>query len=313
MKLAFMGTPLFAVPCLQTLINDPAHTVELVVTQPDRPQGRSRKPISCPVKQAALEHAIPVLQPEKIRTSEEVLAALRQHSLDAVIVVAYGQLIPPAMLALPRYGFINVHASLLPLYRGAAPINRAIIDGRETTGVSIMQLDEGMDTGPVFMTAATPISAIDTAISLAERLAGLGAATLTRALEQIEKGLKPTAQDNHLASYAALLKKEEGLIDWNRDVRQVYNHIRGMQPWPGAFTHMEGRTLKIIKAAWETADGVSEPGLLFKQSKKVMISCQGGYIIPETVQLEGKKAMDVTAFANGLQAGCIKLDQGELL
>ncbi len=306
MRLVFLGTPDFAVPSLNALI-DSGHDVILVITQPDRPRGRGKKRLGPPVKQEALKKAIPVVQPERIREME-IYDRLTGIKPDAVVVVAYGQIIPEDMLLIPRYGFINVHASLLPLYRGAAPINRAIMDGIDVTGVSIMKLDAGLDTGPVYMQAKERILSTDDAISLGKRLAVLGAEKLVEIIDLIERGkIRAVPQDHERATYAPMLKKEEGLIDWSMDVVTIFNRIRGLVPWPCAYTYMDSRLLKIWKATFVKEDHLQEHGMLIKDGKGIKVACKGGFIIPQKVQLEGKKIMDSQAFACGLKRSNVLL------
>lgn len=305
MKLGFMGTPQFALPCLRALAAE--HELGLVVCQPDKPKGRSKQPSWPPVKQAALELGLPVMQPERLRDAADLTRAL--IGLDAVVVVAYGKLIPAALLAIPRLGFINVHASLLPAYRGAAPINRAILDGCEASGVSIMQIDAGLDTGPVFSRHELAIARSDDAVGLAAKLAELGARALLEALPGIASGaLKACPQDDGLSNYAAMLTKSEGLLDWGRRPRQLHDQIRGLQPWPGAYTHLEGQGLKILKADYIEEAHAVEPGTLIRLARSVRIACAGGFIVPETLQLEGRKAVPAEAFACGLKVETCKLE-----
>ncbi|OPZ59666.1 MAG: Methionyl-tRNA formyltransferase [Deltaproteobacteria bacterium ADurb.Bin510] len=307
MKLGFMGTPQFALPSLRALAACPAHELCLVVCQPDKPRGRSKELVAPPVKQVALELNLPVMQPERLKDSAELRAAL--EGLDAVIVVAYGKLIPADWLAIPRLGFINVHASLLPAYRGAAPINRAIIDGCDLSGVSIMQIDAGLDTGPVFTKHELAIARDDDAVSLGAKLAELGAGALLEALPAIASGqLKAQAQDDALSSYAAMLTKEEGLLDWRQPARRLHDQIRGLQPWPGAYSRLDGQTLKIIRADYVEQAHAWEPGTLLKEGGSLRIACADGFILPENLQLEGRKAMPAAAFACGLKAATCKLD-----
>ncbi|MEA3222995.1 MAG: methionyl-tRNA formyltransferase [Thermodesulfobacteriota bacterium] len=301
MKLAFMGTPEFALPTLKALVDCDDHDLCMVVTQPDKPRGRGRHLDAPPVKVEAIRYNIPVFQPEVIG-EKKIYDSLTQNKPDAVVVVAYGKIIPKDMLYLPRSGFINIHASLLPLYRGAAPINRAIIDGCKTTGISIMQIDPGMDTGPVYMQAQIPIEERDDAIILSQRLAALGAQKIIETLALIGKAtLEPKPQDHQRATYAPILKKEEGLINWDRNPASIHNLIRGLVPWPCAFTYVNSRPIKIWEASYLIQNHNVGPGTLIKEGKGIKIACQGGFIIPEKVQPAGKKMMDATAFACGLK------------
>jgi methionyl-tRNA formyltransferase len=301
MKLVFLGTPAFALPSLEMLIGSVKHEVALVITQPDKPKGRGLHLEQPPVKVLALENGLPVMQPQKIRNNDEVRDAFKQINPDIAVVAAYGKLIPPELLKIPGQGFINVHASLLPAFRGASPINHAILSGQKKTGVSIMLLDEGLDTGPVYERQEIEIGN-DDAIMLAKRLSVSGAELLALVLDRIEKGqAEPERQDEGAASYAPLLKKENGKINWNTHASEIQNMVRGLLPWPCAYTDMQGKMLKILKAQIEeTSHGVM-PGTMIKGSTRLMISCRDGFIIPETLQLEGKQVMDSKSFANGLK------------
>jgi len=309
MRLAFMGTPGFALPTLHALIASGEHTVELVVTQPDKQKGRGMKMLPPPVKEASLGFGLPVMQPERLKHNAEMVEALSRLAVDAVIVVAYGRIIPAEMLAIPRHGFINVHASVLPVLRGAAPINWAILCGYPATGVSIMQLDQGLDTGPVYLSASCPITEADDAVTLSERLARLGAEKLLEVLALIAiERIRPEPQDHACATYAPLLKKEDGLIDWTRDTLMIERMVRGLVPWPCAFTGMGGKVLRIWKASYRLQRHDCKPGTLIKD-QGLRIACHDGFIIPELLQLEGKQVLDAHAFANGLRANKIMLGE----
>src|SRR5690348_2500866 len=248
MKLVFCGTPQFAVPSLEQLVTA-GHDVQLVVTQPDRPQGRGMQFIAPPVRQTALHLRLPVTQPERIKNNQELRARLEMIQPDAIIVVAYGRIIPGWMLRLPAFGNINVHASLLPEYRGAAPMQWAIANGETVTGVTTMKIDEGLDTGDILLKRSIEIRPQDTAITLAPRLAELGAELLVETLQELKKGiLEPLPQDDSLATLAPILKKEDGLVDFHRTAQEIFNRLRGFQPWPGAYTQFRGKNLKIIAA-----------------------------------------------------------------
>lgn len=303
MRLAFMGTPEFALPTLKALILEKSHEVSIVITQPDKPKGRGRQLQMPPVKLLALEHGIPVFQPRKLKENPEILEAVKKENLDAVIVVAYGKMIPDKMLGLPKHGFVNVHASLLPRFRGAAPINRAIIEGCTVTGVSIMQIDSGMDSGPVFLEAKAPITDEDDAISLSHRLSELGAEKLLEALTLLGQGnIKAVPQRHEEATYAPMLAKEEGEIDWGKDPKTIHNMIRGLVPWPCAYTYLEAKILKILRSRYELGTHDRPVGTMLKDGQGLKIACSGGFIVPENLQLEGKKAMDGHAFSVGLHA-----------
>ncbi|MFY9399668.1 MAG: methionyl-tRNA formyltransferase, partial [Desulfomonilia bacterium] len=301
MKLVFMGTPEFALPSLKALIAAPEHEVLVVVTQPDKPSGRGQNIQMPPVKQEALIHGIPVLQPRTLKGNAEFADAIIGLKPDAVIVVAYGKMIPEDLLRVPPFGFINVHASLLPSFRGAAPINRAILEGCSTSGVSIMKVDAGMDSGPVFTKSEVPVPEDMDAPSLSSRLSVLGAEKLLETLALLEQGrIEPVPQDHDRATYAPMLKKEEGEIDWNRSPRQIHNMVRGLLPWPCAYSFMSSKTLKILKSSYVVEEHELPPGVMAKGPEGLRVACRGGFLIPEVLQLEGKKAMDARAFSNGL-------------
>lgn len=256
--IVFMGTPDFSVPCLETLHRS-RHRVVQVVTQPDRPKGRGRRVYPPPVKATALALGLPVIQPEKIKTAEfiETLSCLHP---DLMVVVAYGRILPKAVLEIPTAGCINVHASLLPRYRGAAPIHWAIINGETQTGITTILMDEGMDTGDILLTAAEPITSDDTAATLHDRLADLGAKVLEETLNRLaDESLTPTPQAHDQATLAPMLKKEDGRIDWHQPATTISNRIRGMNPWPGAFTFYDEKRLKIFRAVALPAEGTAVP------------------------------------------------------
>jgi methionyl-tRNA formyltransferase len=308
MKLAFMGTPDFALPTLKALIENPEHEVIDVFTQPDKPRGRGRHLQAPPVKQLALESGLPVLQPNRLKDNDEIYTFLRKANLDAVIVVAYGKMIPADMLEIPRLGFINIHASLLPFFRGAAPINRAILNGCTTTGVSIMHIDTGMDSGPVYLQAGMTIDENDDATELSRKLSLLGAEKLMETLVLLDKReIRPTPQEHDKASFAPMLKKEEGNIDWNNDPVTIHNMIRALVPWPCAFTSMGRKTLKIWKGTYMFEDHDLPNGTLVKNGIDLKIACSGGYIIPHILQVEGKRSMESSAFSCGLHVSQIVL------
>lgn len=307
-----MGTPEFAVPSLARLIGD-GHQVAAVFTQPDKPAGRGRVLHAPPVKSFALEHAIPVHQPSKIKTNEGVREIFASISADACVVAAYGKILPAWMLAIPPLGCINVHASLLPRYRGAAPINWAIANGERETGVTIMQMDAGMDSGPMLVKRATEIGVDETAPELAERLAQLGAELLSETLPRIERGeIEPIPQDHSEASYAPMLKREDGLIDWRMTAREIANRVRAFQPWPGSYTEFRKKRLTIWRAREEntTSTESAEPGtVLAIDETGIVIACEGSTALRiEEVQIEGKRRVTGREFANGA-----RLSPGNLL
>lgn len=298
-----MGTPEFAVPSLARLIGD-GHQVAAVFTQPDKPAGRGRVVHAPPVKSFALEHAIPVHQPAKIKTNEQVREVFESICPDACVVAAYGKILPGWLLAIPRLGCINVHASLLPRYRGAAPINWAIANGERETGVTIMQMDAGMDTGPMLAKRATDIGVDETAPDLAARLAQLGAELLSETLPRIERGvIKPIAQDDSEATYAPMLKREDGLIDWRMTAREIANRVRAFQPWPGSYTEFREKRLTIWRARAEptTSTEAAEPGTILTIDKTgIVVACADSTALRiEEVQIEGKRRVTAREFANG--------------
>jgi methionyl-tRNA formyltransferase len=300
MKLVFCGTPQFAVPSLERLAAC-GLDVQLVVTQPDRPQGRGMEMAAPPVKQAAQKLKLPVIQPERIKKNEEFQNQLTRLQPEAIIVVGYGRLIPTWMLALPPRGNINVHASLLPKYRGAAPIQWAIASGESVTGVTTMLLNEGLDTGDILLQRETEIRPDDTAVSLAPRLAESGAELLVETLRGLQQGtLRAVSQDHSRATLAPILKKEDGQIDFNLTAFQIRNRMRGFQPWPGAFTQFRGKNLKIVAA--HPAEGVLSlsPGELRLIGERLFVGSGNGTALELLqVQPEGKKAISAREFVIG--------------
>ena len=299
MDLVFCGTPQFAVPTLQALV-DAGHAVRLVVTQPDRPSGRGMEVSAPPVKQRALTLGLPITQPEKIKNNTELRAQLEKLSPGAIIVVGYGRIIPPWMLDLPPLGNLNLHASLLPKYRGAAPIQWAIANGESVTGNTTMRINAGLDTGDILLQRAEPIAPHDTALTLAPRLASDGAALMVETLRALEAGtvtLRP--QDNDKATLAPILKKEDGHIDFQRSAQEIYNRWRGFQPWPGAFTIFRGKKLSVIEAKPLTPSHHS-PGELVLEGERLVVGCgQDSALELIAVQPEGKKRMSARDFVNG--------------
>jgi methionyl-tRNA formyltransferase len=300
MKLVFCGTPMFAVPSLERLATA-GFEIQLVVTQPDRPQGRGMTLTAPPVKQSALKLGLPVIQPEKIRKNEEFQAQLKSLQPDAIIVVAYGRIIPPWMLELPRYGNINVHASLLPKYRGAAPVQWAIAQGDTTSGVTTMLLNEGLDTGDILLQKEIAIRPEDTAVTYAPRLAEMGADMIVETLRGLEdKTISPVPQDHAQATLAPILKKEDGQVDFTRAATEIHNRLRGFQPWPGAFTQFRGKSLKLISANVEDALSNLEPGELRIGDERLFVGCGQRTVLQLLqVQPEGKKIMAAREFING--------------
>jgi methionyl-tRNA formyltransferase len=300
-----MGTPEFAVPSLAQLLSG-GHEVAAVFTQPDKPAGRGKHLHEPPVKVFALEHGIPVHQPAKIKSNDEVRAIFEGISPDACVVVAYGKILPGWMLAIPRLGCINVHASLLPKYRGAAPINWAIANGEPETGVTIMQMDVGMDTGPMFTTRSIRIGDDETAPQLSVRLAQLGAALLSETLPRVERGeIAPITQDDSEATYAPMLKREDGLIDWRMSAREIANRVRAFQPWPGSHANFRGGRLMIWRGHEspyrQDANVMAEPGTILNIDESgITVVCSGlSALLIEEVQVEGKRRVSAREFANG--------------
>lgn len=297
-RIVFMGTPEFAVPSLAALVKA-GHEVVAAVTQPDKPAGRGRVSQSCPVKVLAAEYGIPVLQPAKIR-EEGFVESLRAMKPEIIAVVAYGKILPPSILSIPPKGCINLHASILPKYRGAAPINRAIIDGEKETGACTMLLDEGMDTGPVYFCESTPIGPDETAEDLSKRLSVLGAGLLARTIGLIlEGGIKPCPQDDEKASAAPMLKKEDGRINWTDAADKIACHVRGYYPWPGAFTVWKG-TLKVHRGRAVDTDGSgAAPGTVIEAKETIRVACGTGVYEITELQPENKKKMSASDFIKG--------------
>jgi methionyl-tRNA formyltransferase len=297
LRLVFMGTPEFAVPALQRLI-DRGEVVSAVVTQPDRPKGRGQHLAPPPVKLLAEGHGIPVLQPAKVR-GPEFIEVMRELRPDLIVVVAFGQILPKALLDIPRHGCINIHASLLPRYRGAAPINWCIINGETETGVTTMQMDVGLDTGDMLLRKATPIDPDETAQALHDRLSLIGAEALGETLDLLVSGMiTPEKQDDLFSSYAPMLKKEDGLIDWDREPQTIRNLVRGLTPWPGAYSFLGEKTLKILRC--RVADGTGIPGTVLRADRSgLVIACRNGSLLVEELQLEGKNRLSAKDFLAG--------------
>lgn len=297
MKILFMGTPDFAAGSLKSLIAA-GYEIGAVVTQPDRPKGRSGKPVFSPVKEVALQAGIPVLQPEKIKRPEET-ARLLEYPADIYVIAAFGQILSKEILEQPRLGCINVHASLLPRYRGASPIQRVILDGEKSTGITIMQMNEGLDTGDILYTKSIDLAPDETFETLHDRLMVLGGEALIEALPLIEAGkLTPVKQDDSLSCYAPLIKKEDGLIDWKRSSDEIYSQIRAFNPWPGAYTYSSGRMLKIWEA--QPVSGSGRPGEILGTDKdSFTVACGSGAMKILSLQPEGKKRMETSAYLLG--------------
>lgn len=301
LKLIFCGTPAFAVPSLRALLSDSYFQIAGVVTQPDRPRGRGKKTASSPVKDAALEAGVSVYQPEKIR-SESSLDYFKRLAPDVVVIIAYGQIIPAALIAIPRLGWINLHGSLLPKYRGAAPINWAIINGEKVTGLTTMQIDAGLDTGPMLLKYQTGIGPDETAPDLYRQLAEAGAPLIVETLKKLDQGeIAPTPQDNSQATLAPPLKKEDGRIDWFLPAPKIYNRIRGLQPWPGAFTTFRGATCRIWGKPLKPVAAGGMPGIILPtQEDGLLVICGASTVLHvEQVQIEGRNRISDREFMNG--------------
>lgn len=294
-KVVFMGTPDFAVPALEALIA--AHEVIGVVTQPDRPAGRKSQIQAPPVKKCAESHQIPVFQPEKIRTPDAI-QTLTQWSPDVFVVAAFGQILPQNVLDIPPHGSLNIHASLLPRWRGAAPIHAAIRAGDAETGITIMKMDAGLDTGPMLTQRSTPITAQDTGQSLHDTLAQIGAELLLETLPGYLSGeIQPIAQDEALMTYAPAIDKAEGNIDWTQDAATIERLVRAFTPWPGTFTFWNGQQLKIL--AGEIGPGSHAAGDVFLQENRLAIGTGDGLFYPSRLQLAGRSAVSVEEFLRG--------------
>jgi methionyl-tRNA formyltransferase len=303
-KLVFCGTPRFAVPTLDALLAA-GHEIALAVTQPDRPVGRAQEMVAPPVKQTALAAGLAVTQPEKIRNNLEFRARLEGIAPDAVVVVAYGRIIPPWMLALPRLGCINLHASLLPKYRGAAPIQWAVAMGETVTGNTTMLLEEGLDTGPILLQQQVEIAAEQTAADLFEVLSREGAPLVVETLAGLADGsILPQGQDHARATLAPLLQREDGRMDFaGRTAVELKNRWRGFQPWPGAFTELDGKKLIVHRmAVAESASGAGEPGAIRVEGQRLLVACAQNTLLELIeVQLEGKKRLEAAEFLRGMQ------------
>lgn len=297
MKLVFAGTPDFAVPSLDALVQG-GHEILAVYTQPDRPAGRGRQAQASPVKQYALAHELPIHQPESLVGEAETLRALAP---DAMIVVAYGQILSAAILEIPRHGCLNVHASLLPRWRGAAPIQRAIEAGDAQTGVTIMQMDVGLDTGPILLQRATPINKDDTGGSLHDRLAQLGAGALAEALDALAAGsLEPRVQDEQSANYASKLKKQEGALDWTQSAELLARRVRAFNPWPVAYCQWNGKRLRVLEAHAEAGAQSLQAGSVVEAGNTgIHVATGNGILVLTRLQAEGGTVQDAAAFLNG--------------
>lgn len=307
MRVVFMGTPDFAVPTLEALIG--RHEVVAVVTQPDKRKGRGKAMAFPPVKEKALEHNIPVYQPVKVR-EEEFIDTLRELAPEVIVVAAFGQILPESILNMPKYGCINVHASLLPKYRGAAPIQWSVIDGEKETGVTIMYMEKGLDTGDMIDSVVVPIDAKETGESLHDKLAAAGGPLLLEALDKLEAGTAVrTPQNDAESCYAKMLTKELGKIDWKKDAASIERLIRGLNSWPSAYTSFLGKTLKIWDADVEDKNTDAQPGTVVEvTADAIYVQTGEGLLKINEVQMQGKKRMPVKAFLLGH-----KVEEGTLL
>lgn len=302
MKIIYMGTPDFAVGPLKAII-DAGYEVTAVVTQPDKPKGRSDRLVPSPVKEVAVEHGIPVLQPVRLRDPGSI-EELRAYPADIIVVAAFGQILPREVLEMPEFGCVNIHASLLPHLRGASPIQHAILMGDKESGVTIMQMDEGLDTGDILIQESIPIEDDDTGGSLFDKLAVVGSGLIVKALPLIERGeLTPVPQDEALADHVGMLKKSMGQIDFSRPAVEIERQVRGMDPWPGAYTSYNGKQLKIWKTVVDITSnhaGLPAPGTVVGTDKtSVYVSTGDGVLRIDELQLEGKKRMSVRDFLLG--------------
>ncbi len=294
-----MGTPEFAVPTLQMLI-DEGHTISAVVTQPDRPKGRGNKEVMSPVKMLALEHNLEVLQPERIRGDEVFYNHIKALNPDVIVVVAFGQILPVEVLELPPLGSINIHGSLLPQYRGAAPIQWSIINGDTTTGVTIMYMDKGMDTGDMIHKVEMPIATTDTYQSLHDKMKTIGADALREAWPLIAKGEQREKQADEEATYAPMIHKGLGEIDWQQPSQAIDCLIRGVNPWPGAYTYYEGQVFKIWEASYEQTQTTHQAGEVVKVDKDgICVQTGDGIITVREIQAPNKKRMPVSEYIKG--------------
>ncbi len=295
MRIVFMGTPEFAVPSLDRLLKD-GHTVAGVFTQPDKPKGRGHKLAPPPVKELAMQHGLPVYQPEKMRDGQ-ALAILRELAPELIVVVAYGKILPKDILELPKYGCINLHGSLLPKYRGAAPIQWSVLNGDPVGGVTTMYMAEGLDSGDMILSRSTPIGGDETSGELYGRLAEIGAQLLSETVMLIAEGKAPRIpQDDAAATHAPMLQKDQALIDWTKPAGQLHNLIRGMHPWPVAHTLLEGKPLKVHKAA--VAEGSGPAGCVLDE-KRMIVACGQGALELVEIQAEGSRRMTAADYLRG--------------
>lgn len=308
MKVVYMGTPDFAVPALEALVKE--YGVMTVLTQPDRPKGRGNKVTASPVKEVALAHNIPVFQPERLRKDQEVIDKLKELKPDVMVVVAYGQILTKEVLDIPKYGCINIHGSLLPKYRGAAPIQASIINGDDVTGITTMYMDIGVDTGDMILKSVVPIEDDDTAGTMHDKLSVVGAKALMDTLKLIEENKAPREKQNdEEATHVTMINKKDGLIDWNKSAKEIHNLVRGLNPWPSAFTYIDGKMLKI----WQTkiiTDRNDEglPGQIIDlTSEDIIVKTGDGCLALTEIQLQGRKRMPAKEFLKGYQLDTTKV------
>ncbi|MCS6874526.1 MAG: methionyl-tRNA formyltransferase [Pyrinomonadaceae bacterium] len=296
MRIVFMGTPRAALPSLEKLV-EKGYEIVAVYTQPDKPAGRGQRLAASPVKEFALSNGLEVFQPHKIKTAEQI-ERFRSHKADVVVVVAYGKILPKEFLEAYPLGAVNVHFSLLPKYRGAAPVNWAIANGEKITGVTTMKMNEGLDTGDILLQRTVEIGEDETSSELMERLSLLGSELLLETLENLDK-IKPQKQDESLASYAPMLKKEDGLINWQMTATEIRNRIRGFQPFPTCYTFFRGKKVTIWKA-YEVPERGEGEGMIAFADKQLLVSCGSGTMLKiEELQPEGKRRMTASDFLNG--------------
>lgn len=298
MKLIFMGSAAFAVPSLDALTRGP-HEILEVVTQPDKPAGRGMRTHACVVAEFARSRGISLYQPKSVKVPEAI-EHIGQMKPDLIVVVAYGKILPKALLEIPPHGCVNVHASLLPRYRGAAPINWAIVNGESETGVTTQRIVEELDAGDILLSVKTKIDEAETADGLYDRLALMGADLLLETVDGIEKGtLKPIPQDPSQATFAPIIKKGDGHIDWSMSASSIYDRIRGFKPWPGSFSFLDGKQLKVIEAAPAEMPASDEPGTIVECDKHLAVACGDGVLYLLEVQPEGRKSMPASDFLRG--------------
>ena len=300
MRILFCGTPQFAVPTLKHLLAHPEFEVLAVITQPDRPRGRGQEVSFSAVKRTALAARIPLHQPEKIR-APEVQELLQSYSPDFIVIIAYGQIIPARLLPIPKYGWINLHASLLPKYRGAAPINWAIVNGERRTGLTSMRIDAGMDTGGILLQQELGIGPIETAPELSTRLSEAGAPLMAETLRGLAAGkITPRPQDHSQATLAPILKRDDGRIDWNRNATEIYNRMRGFIPWPGAHSVFRGSSCHLWGEPVSNKKSDAPPGTVLQEGDELLVVCGGATLLSLlAVQLEGRNRVSALEFANG--------------